>query len=141
MLVRPFQPDDVEKLVLQPAQAYLRPVVQCAAYGEALARGEAWTAERDGVVVACGGVAPLFGDTGNAWAMLARDLGHSLSRIHRVASRLLDAYPAQRIEAHVDCDFEEGHRWVRLLGFDLEAPRMRKFTPHGRDAALYARIR
>ena len=27
-----------------------------------------------------------------------------------------------------------------MLGFDCEAPRMRKYTPDGRDAALYARV-
>ena len=62
-------------------------------------------------------------------------------RLAEVAQRMLDAYPAQRIEAHIDVDFLNGHRWVEALGFVIEAPRMRKFTPDGRDVALYARVR
>lgn len=141
MIVRAFDPDDIEKLLLQPAQAYLRPMIAGRGYGEALAQGEAWTGIEAGRIVACGGVCPLHGFMGNAWAMIAADLKHSFLIVHRVALRVLDAYPASRIEAHIDCGFANGHRWAKALGFELEAPRMRKFTPDGRDAALYARIR
>lgn len=141
MLVRPFHPEDIEKLVLQPAQAYLRPLVQSREYGAALAQGEAWTVEGNGLVVACGGVYPLHPQMGCAWAMMATGLRQGFVTVHNVARRLLDAYPAARIEAHVDCDFTNGHRWAQKLGFELEAPRMRKFTPDGRDASLYARVR
>lgn len=141
MLVRAFDPDDIEKLLLQPAQAYLRPLISGRGYGEALAQGEAWTGVDDGRIVACGGVCPLHGFMGNAWAMIAADLKHSFLIVHRVALRVLDAYPANRIEAHIDCGFVNGHRWARALGFEIEARRMRKFTPDGRDAALYARVR
>lgn len=141
MIVRPFVPDDIEQLVLQPAQAYLRPMVSGRGYGEALAQGEAWTGVDGGRVVACGGVCPLYGFMGNAWAMISADLKHHFVIVHRIAQRVLDAYPAQRIEAHIDVDFLNGHRWAEALGFALEAPRMRKFTPDGRDVALYARVR
>lgn len=141
MIIRPFEPDDIENLILQPAQDYLRPMVSGKGYGEALAQGEAWTGIDDGRIVACGGVCPLHGYMGNAWAMIAADLKNGFLIVHRVAERVLSSYPAQRIEAHIDCDFENGHRWAKVLGFELESLRMRKFTPDGRDVALYARVR
>jgi hypothetical protein len=46
----------------------------------------------------------------------------------------------KRIEAFVDANFAEGHRWIQMLGFVREGY-MRSFSPNGNDAVLYARIR
>ena len=40
----------------------------------------------------------------------------------------------------VDCEFEQGHRWAKMLGFTMEAERMRAYRPDGGDVALYARV-
>lgn len=92
-------------------------------------------------VMACCGVMPLWKGRGYAWAMVSKSCGHAFIELHRAVLRFLDTCPFDRIEAAVDVDFKEGHRWMKLLGFKCEAERARKFSPDGRDASLYARVR
>lgn len=42
MIVRPFLPDDIEQIAVQPAQAHMRPLISGKGYGQVLASGEAW---------------------------------------------------------------------------------------------------
>lgn len=138
--VRPFVPEDIERLSLQPSQSYLREFILHPNYGKALAQGDAWTAEReDGTIVGCAGIV-MVGLHGNAWAMLAHDAGDNFFRIHRAVKRGLEACTARRVEMHVDVDFTEGHRWARLLGFEREG-HLRCWLPDGRDVILYARVK
>jgi len=75
-----------------------------------------------------------------AWAFIG-DIGPStFLQVHRAVKQFLDECYVDRIEMTVDCDFPQGHRWARLLGFEMEAERMRRYTPDGRDCALYARL-
>lgn len=142
MILRTFEPEDLDIIVAQPAQAYMKPLVHGKDYGAILAQGEAWTGVReDGAIIACGGLVPMYAGIANAWMVIAGDLKHSFIHVHRIVRRALDISTFRRIEAHVDCGFVNGHRWARSLGFELEAERMRSFTPDGRDAALYARVR
>lgn len=41
----------------------------------------------------------------------------------------------------VKCDFTNGHRFARLLGFECEAPLMRRHGPNDQDEALYAMVK
>ena len=38
-------------------------------------------------------------------------------------------------------DFKQGHRWAKILGFELETPTLRAYGPAGEDHAGYVRIR
>ena len=138
--IRPFVPEDVERLAMQPAQSHLGEFMKHPGYLEALARGDAWTAETGDRIIGCAGIV-MIGLHGTAWAMLAHDAGRFFIAIHRAVKRGLDSCPARRIEMHVDVNFEEGHRWARLLGFQQEAPRLRAWLPDGGDVSLYARVR
>jgi len=40
----------------------------------------------------------------------------------------------------VDVGFKEGHRWIKMLGFELEGY-MKAYRPDGADMLLYARIK
>jgi hypothetical protein len=62
-------------------------------------------------------------------------------QVHRATQRMLTATTIRRIEAHVDCNYAAGHRWVAMLGFVKEGGPMRAFTPDGRDCDLYARVK
>jgi RimJ/RimL family protein N-acetyltransferase len=62
-------------------------------------------------------------------------------RIQRIGKKITDEYPIQRIEAAVECDFKQGHRFMRLIGFTLEAERMKGFSENGGDCALYAKVK
>lgn len=57
-----------------------------------------------------------------AWALLSRSAGPYMLPISRKVRRVLKAYPARRIEAWTVKGNEDGHRWIRLLGFQLEEP-------------------
>lgn len=100
-----------------------------------------YTAVSEGRVVACGGVFEYWPGRGEAWMEMAKTCKREFLEIHNAVKRFLDICPLTRIEMTVDSDFDEGHRWARSLGFEMEAERMRKYGPDGKDYALYARIK
>lgn len=89
----------------------------------------------------CGGVMEMAPWRGLAWCYLAKDLGTKMVLAHRVAKRLVDAVPYDRVEFEIRSEHEEGHRWVQLLGFELETACVRKYRYDGGDIARYVRIR
>ena len=91
-------------------------------------------------VLACGGLALYWKDRGEVWAALAVNCKRDMLGLHRAALRFLKACPARRVEASVFADDKKAHRWAKLLGFQLEAERLRAFMPDGQDAAMYARV-
>jgi len=140
MHIVPFQPKHLELMVLQPAQTafsnYFDP-----AYGDALQKsGQCFTAIEDNHVYGCAGVIKQWDNRAIAWALLSAYAGRQFIRIHRAVQRFLDTTDFRRIEAFVDADFQEGHRWIQMLGFEREGY-MKAFSPNGNDAVLYARIK
>ena len=107
----------------------------------ALEMESSYTVMVDGRPVACGGVVPIWAERGMAWAILSQDSGAHMLAITRAARSIIDAAPYFRVEADTPCDFKEGHRWLKLLGFALEAERLRAYRGKGVDCALYARVR
>lgn len=141
MHIIPFQPAHLEHIMLQPAQVgfsqYFDPQ-----YGPALRDGgPCFTGlDDDGNVVGCSGVIKQWDNRAIAWALLSDWSGKHFFKIHKAVKRFLDMTEFPRIEAFVDADFEQGHRWVEMLGFEREGY-MRQFTPAGKDAVLYARLK
>ncbi len=76
-----------------------------------------------------------------AWALLGRDSGKHMLTLTRKVREIIHSHPSPRIEILVDYDFKEGHRWAKLMGFEVEAPRMQKHGFFGNDETLYARIK
>lgn len=91
--------------------------------------------------VGAAGIIPLHANCGLAWAMLGNDAGPYMLQLTRKVRNALDITPYKRVEMRVVCEFEEGHRWAKALGFTVEAPRMRKSSSRGNDETLYARVR
>ena len=92
--------------------------------------------------IGAAGVIPMHGECALAWSMLGGDAGPYLLQITRKVREALDILPYKRVEMRVLYDFEEGHRWARLLGFgEPEASRMRKSGIRGEDETLYAKIK
>lgn len=140
MNVVPFEPEHLETIMLQPQQeqfyAHVSPE-----YGQALAiSGPAFTGILDGRILGCAGVVKQWENRAIAWALLSGDLGNEFVRIHRAVKRFLDMTDFHRVEAHVDANFEQGHRWIQMLGFKPEGY-MKEFNPNGGDAVLYARLK
>lgn len=136
---RPMRPGDVGQLRLQQAQRWMQAELT-AGYGGVLGEiGSGFTVELDNRPIATIGVVNLAADRCLAWALMTDAAGRHLLTITRQVRRWLECGVFQRVEAAVECDFDAGHRWARVLGFECEAPRMRAFA-NGRDHALYARI-
>jgi hypothetical protein len=136
-----YRAEHLAALVLQPAQAWLVPVVT-EEYRAALERaGPAFSALADGRVLGCAGVIEHWPGRGVAWAMLAADIGPGFVALHRAARRYLDRAAPRRLEIAVQRDFAAGRRWALLLGFERETPNgMRGYGPDGATYDLYARV-
>ena len=142
MKIEPYRPEHLTKLALQPDQQAARVFISEPGYPEMLASTNAFTAIIDGRIVGCAGIMELWKGRGMAWALLTGEIGgENMRRIHFAVKRYLDASTFQRIEATCDVNFAQGHRWLRLLGFTMETPVMRRYRPDGGDEAMYVRIR
>ena len=140
MLIIPFEAEHLETLALQPSQAsFLQNFDK--SYAPALkAGGPCFTAVKDGVILGCAGLTKQWDNRAIAWALLSSNIDQNFVNIHRAALRYFDVTEFKRVEAFVDANFDAGHRWIKMLGFEREGY-MRSFTPEGNDAVLYARIK
>jgi len=140
MVIVPFEPKHLEILILQPSQVEFSNLFD-SQYGPALAQsGPCFTAMDGDEVIACSGVVKQWDNRGTAWALISGNAGRHFVRIHKAVQRFLDTTDFRRVEAWADAGFEQGHRWLHMLGFEREGY-MRAFSPQGADAVLYARIR
>lgn len=107
-----------------------------------LEKQNSWTGVVNGEVVACGGTIEQWQGRHLAWMYLDGDTGKHMLFITREVKKKLAALQG-RIELTVRHDFETGHRWARLLGFEIENPPgiLRAFGPFGEDHISYVRIR
>lgn len=92
-------------------------------------------------VIACGGIAKVSDGRGVAWAYMGNRLSDKMVGVTRIAKTFLAKSNFHRIEAHVECDFLNGHRWAKALGFSIELDRMRAFTDSKKDCSLYSIVR
>lgn len=95
----------------------------------------------DGIVMACVGIVEYWSNRGEAWAVIDRYAGPKMLSIVREMKLLFSIVDCDRIEAAVIHNFKQGHRLVKLLGFELEASIMRKYGVTGFDYSLYARVK
>lgn len=142
MIVRPWRLGDSEAISLQTAQQYLldNPENLSIDLTPLSEVGLAWTAELDGTILGCGGLTPQWENRAILWALVSQDAGSHFTVIHRHVRRFLTRSPYRRIEAHVDVGFTAGVRWVKMLGFELEAYK-KAFRPDGADMLEFVRIR
>jgi len=103
--------------------------------------GLAYTGLVGDTVVGCGGVKPIWEGVGEAWAVYPEDRAAwrwAIARLTvQVLRRVIQDHHFHRVQAIVPVNYTPGMRFVRWLGFDLEA-RLRKYTPDGEDCYLYA---
>lgn len=98
----------------------------------------AWAEHR---CVCAAGIVPIYKHRATAWALMGEDAGPYLRQITQKVRQALDVSPYPRIEMQVNYDFRAGHRWAKMLGFEVEAERMRKSGIYGHDETLYVRIK
>lgn len=98
----------------------------------------AWLGAR---CVGAAGIIEIWPGRATAWALLSKQAAPYMLQATRQVRSVLEMHKTNRIEATVLCDYEMGHKWIRLLGFELEATRMKSYYPNGADVSLYARVR
>ena len=137
MNIIPFEPAHVARLRVQSRQARLLSYL-VEPYIEALgAAGPAMTAQENGEILACAGIAEQGFGVGTLWAFIAADAGRRFLSLHRGARRLIQLHPLRRLEATTECDFPQGCRWLELLGFKSEGL-LHAYGPDGADHYRYA---
>jgi len=140
MIIIPFDPAHLKTLSLQEAQSWMGPKLK-PEYGQALIKaGPCFTAIEGDEILGCAGVMNVWEGRDLAWALISGKAGRRFILIVRAIQRFLDLSQTIRIEATVDANFEEGHRLIKLLGFEYEGYAA-KYLPDGRDVCLYARIK
>lgn len=141
MNVVQFKAEHLHSVDLQDGQAYLSNWITPEQAEMLEKTGWAYTGIIDDTLIVCSGIIPVWQGRAMAWAYLSKyAAGKTFLQVHKAVSRFLAACYIQRIEMTVDCDFEPGHRWARLLGFEMEAERMKAYRPDGGDCSLYARV-
>ena len=78
-----------------------------------------WTMLWEDVPLLCGGTIQHWPGRHEAWAYLNKNTGRHMIYTTKMAREKL-AIPKGRIEFTVRRDFALGHRWARILGFEVE---------------------
>lgn len=129
-LLRAVEPQPMQRMPLEQAEALSAPT------------GRAFAVLADGAPVAAGGVLELWAGRGHAWGLLSLAAGPHMRAITRATRSFLDSLPCRRVEMAVDAAFPQAIHWAYMLGFQCETPEpMRCYTPDGRAAYLFARVR
>lgn len=106
------------------------------------AAGPAFAALWQENVLCVGGTVQVWPGRGIAWSLVSANAGPHMVALTRLVRCVLDAPNFKRLEMCVDAEHDAAGRWARLLGFELETPKpMRAFTPAGRAAYLYGRVK
>lgn len=101
--------------------------------------GLCWTLVYGADPVACGGFFNVWKGRYIAWMLLNEKSGRHMVAVTRHAVERM-ARLKGRIELTVRADFAKGHRWAKLLGFEVEAPVLRRFGHDGADHVGYAKV-
>lgn len=141
----PFQPEHLASINVQPRQRADLDAAPASDLAAMAAGREAWAAVEVGTGHCFGAAGildvPRCEHRAHAWAIVGEDIGPHMPRVVRFMRSVIARYPRRRIEMTVECDWPEGERFARLLGFALEAPRMVGYANHGSDMQLWARLR
>lgn len=124
-----FEPQDRQAGVLNAPAQHLAE----------LERSYSFSVFHRGKCIAVGGMVEQWAGRWLAWCALSKHAGKDMVALTRIAWRHLETLRAHRIEASVEADFEEGHRWLTFLGFTCEAPLMRDYV-QGQNHALYSKV-
>lgn len=132
MIIVPFQAEHALKIRLQPHQINAitdLPLI----YLYALKAGScAFTAIHNDEVIACGGI--TYQDP-TLWGYISKDSGRCFIALHRIVKRLLGCQ-LRPVTAMVQTGFNNGCRWLELLGFTYDGI-AKQYGLHGEDHIRY----
>ena len=106
-----------------------------------IAKGPCATIERDGKILACGGIWIRWKGCAEAWVRFTLPTGpHVAQGVASILRGWIESEGLVRVDAHTLVDWEQGRNFLEWMGMHFECV-MRKFGPNGEDRALYAWIR
>lgn len=140
MRVVDYKPEHLLMVTPQVSQWRMREAIT-PDHARSLAQFPAQSLVDGDYVLMCGGLVDYWNGRALAWSVLDALAATHMMAATRAALAFLEEYAPKRVEMAVDVEFGPGHRWAQMLGFELEAPRMRAYHADGSDASLYARIR
>jgi hypothetical protein len=106
---------------------------------EAMERARSYTGVVDGEAIVSAGVMPCWRNRHIAWAFMTYNTGPHMLWITNEVKKFL-ATVSGRIELTVRKDFDAGHRWAKMLGFDVETQLLKEYGPLGEDHVGYVRF-
>ena len=101
--------------------------------------GNSWTLLAGELPIMCGGTLQQWPGRHTGWAFLNAHTGKHMLAATRCAHQVMNTAKG-RIELTVRRDFAAGHRWARMLGFDIETYVMKRYGPDGEDHTGYVRF-
>lgn len=138
MNILPFKPEHARAIHLQRSQVPTISHITLQYLERLSVMGPSASAEHEGRIIACAGVAQIGFGMGALWAFLAEDSGQHFIRLDRCVRRLIELPKLRRIEASADVSFSPACRWLEMLGF-AEEGLMLKYGPNGENCMRYAR--
>ena len=105
--------------------------------------GQSFTGIQDGVVIACGGVLPMWPGVGEGWVLASGEIHNNKFATVRICrsilQKIMDDYGYWRIQGATLANWESGVKFARMLGFVNEGL-MKRFGPGGEDYLRHARV-
>lgn len=92
-----------------------------------------------GDVLACGGPIEQWPGRTIAWMCFSKNSGQYMLRIVRFVKLVLEGIVG-RVEMSVVKNYEVGHRWAKLLGFEVETPCLKAYGVNGEDHVGYVKF-
>lgn len=103
-----------------------------------------YTLEHDGKVLIIGGFRLINSTTAWAWLDLTDASGGHIVTVYRVirewADKFVKTHGIKRLQAYIECDFEEGKRLAQHSGFEKEFEKPMKNFVGNKDAFMYVRF-
>ena len=99
-----------------------------------------WTLVHGADPVACGGTTQAWPGRHLAWMLISKLAAPHMLAITRRVKAGLEGLKG-RIELTVRHDFQAGHRWAKMLGFEVETPLLAAYGPAGEDHVGYVLFR
>jgi hypothetical protein len=142
MRFEPFRPGHLAFIKPQPEQRIEHAQMLQVMGDEVFDTGTALSAWEDSVCIAAAGVIPVHRYRASAWALLSeRAAPHMLPIVRRMRA-VMNALPYMRYDITVREDFDQGHRFAKLLGAVCETPKpMRYYGYGGAHEIMYAYVK
>ena len=136
-----FLPIHLRGLRLQISQRTFDELIANPEYGTALALGGPCFTVMAGHPVACAGLQVFHPGRAEVWALLSRESRPFMRQMTRAARGFFDTCNYARLEINVATDFDAGHRWARMLGFEVEGPEKLAYARNGSSVIPYVRLK